>query len=66
MGDKYSAMSDFEINKLIANEWLPCDYIFDEGNRRVDLANYQDVMIGDRHDQVLTPYAEFNPLQKPI
>ena len=61
----YEDMSDFEVNKKVAGVFLPCDYLFDEKNKRVELANYQDVMIGDLHDQVLTPYQEFNPCNNP-
>lgn len=61
----YEEMSDFEVNKLVAGIFLPCDYLFDEENKRVELANYQDVMIGYMHDQVLTPYQEFNPCNNP-
>ncbi len=61
----YEDMSDFEINKKVAGVFLSCDYIFDEGSKRVELANYQDVMIGYVHDQVLTPYREFNPCNNP-
>ena len=62
---KYEDMSDFEVNKLVADAFLPCDYMFDEDRKTVELANYQDVMIGDMHDQVLTPYQEFNPCNNP-
>ena len=55
------AMSDFELNASVAELFLPCDYIVNEKDKVVELANYKDVMVGGMHDQVLSPYAEFNP-----
>ncbi|AUS01502.1 NinX [Vibrio phage 1.286.O._10N.286.55.C4] len=61
----YEEWSDFEVNKKVAGIFLPCDYLFDEVSKRVELANYQDVMVGDIHDQVLMPYQGFNPCNDP-
>ena len=51
----------YELNKQLADLWLPCDYIFNDVDEKVELANYRDIMVGYTHDQVLTPYAEFDP-----
>ena len=61
----YTKLSDFEINKLVAKHWLPCDYYFNENENRVDLVALQDVMNNGIHDQVFKPYAEYNPCNNP-
>ena len=61
----YSELSDFEINKLVANHWLPCDYDFNEDENRVDLVSLQDVMNCGMHDQVYKAYSEYNPCNNP-
>ena len=55
------AMSNFELNAVVAKLFLPYDYIVNEKDKSVELAIYKDVMAGGMHDQVLSPYAEFNP-----
>lgn len=58
----YGSMSDFEINKLIATAWLPCDYDFDEKDKAVDLVGYVTYLGGHGiPDERLEKYGEFNP-----
>lgn len=58
---KLEKMSDFELNKLAAERFLFCDYIINEEGKVIELADYQDVMVGDVHEQVLTAYATYDP-----
>lgn len=57
------AMTDFELAVIAAGYFLPCDYIINKEKEVVELANYKDVMNGGMHDQVLTAYAEYNPIK---
>ena len=59
--EQLESMSDFELSVVAAKLFLPCDYIVNDKNKSVELANYQDAMIHGMHDQVLTPYAGYNP-----
>jgi len=61
----YEEMSDFEINKAVSNAYLPCEYIFNEAQMVVELANYQDVMVDGMHNNILAAYALFNPCNNP-
>ena len=54
--------SDFEINKAVADLYLPCDYLFNYESETVDLVSYQTYL--GAHGipcEITKKYGEFNP-----
>jgi hypothetical protein len=62
----YETASDFEINKAVADIFLPCDYLFDEDKSTVDLVGDCDVLLAHgMHDTSFKKYGEFDPCNNP-
>lgn len=57
--NKYSEMSDFEINKLVAFHYLSCDYQQNEAEQLIELVG----VIGDGADYYI--YGKYDPCNNP-
>ena len=57
--NKYTELSDFEINKRVAGHDLPCDYNINEHTKTVELISF----LGD--DDEYNVYGEFDPCNNP-
>ncbi len=57
--NKYTEMSDFEINKKVASHYLPCDYNINKHAKTVELISF----LGDTDEYFA--YACFDPCNNP-
>lgn len=57
--NKYTELSDFEINKKVASHDLPCDYNINEHTKTVELISF----LGDADEYNV--YGEFDPCNNP-
>ena len=57
--NKYTELSDFEINKKVARNMLPAEYHFNEKNEQVELIKF----IGDTNKYEV--YSSFDPCNNP-
>lgn len=57
--NKYTELSDFEINKKVARNILPAEYHFNEKNEQVELIKF----IGDTNKYEV--YSSFDPCNNP-
>lgn len=57
--NKYTELSDFEINKNVASHDLPCDYNINEHTKTVELISF----LGDTDEYNV--YGEFDPCNNP-
>lgn len=57
--NKYTELSDFEINKKVARNMLPAEYHFNEKNEQVELIKF----IGDTNKYEV--YGSFDPCNNP-
>lgn len=57
--NKYTELSDFEINKKVASHYLPCDYNLNENTKTVELISF----LGDTDEY--NAYGTFNPCNNP-
>ena len=57
--NKYTELSDFEINKKVASHYLPCDYNINEQTKTVELIGF----LGDTDEYNV--YGTFNPCNNP-
>ncbi|HHN8580777.1 TPA: phage protein NinX family protein [Providencia rettgeri] len=57
--NKYTELSDFEINKKVASHYLPCDYNLNEHTKTVELISF----LGDTDEYNV--YATFDPCNNP-
>lgn len=57
--NKYTELSDFEINKKVASHYLPCDYNLNEHTKTVELIGF----LGDTDEYNV--YATFDPCNNP-
>nr|ELR5112949.1 DUF2591 family protein [Providencia stuartii] len=57
--NKYTNLSDFEINKKVASHYLPCDYNLNEHTKTVELIGF----LGDTDEYNV--YATFDPCNNP-
>ena len=57
--NKYTELSDFEINKKVANHYLPCDYNLNEHTKTVELIGF----LGDTDEY--NAYGLFAPCNNP-
>lgn len=57
--NKYTEISDFEINKKVASHYLPCDYNLNEHTKTVELIGF----LGDTDEYNV--YATFDPCNNP-
>lgn len=57
--NKYTELSDFEINKEVASHDLPCDYNINEHTKTVELI----IFLGDTDEYNV--YGEFDPCNNP-
>ncbi|HHR5857977.1 TPA: phage protein NinX family protein [Providencia alcalifaciens] len=57
--NKYTELSDFEINKKVASHYLPCDYNLNEHTKTVELIGF----LGDTDEYNV--YGIFDPCNNP-
>lgn len=57
--NKYTELSDFEINKNVASHYLPCDYNLNEQTKTVELISF----LGDTDEYNV--HGEFDPCNNP-
>lgn len=57
--NKYTELSDFEINKKVASHYLPCDYNLNEYTKTVELIRF----LGDTDEYIA--YRLFDPCNNP-
>ncbi|HHR5899843.1 TPA: phage protein NinX family protein [Providencia alcalifaciens] len=57
--NKYTELSDFEINKKVASHYLPCDYNLNEHTKTVELIGF----LGDTDEYNV--YGTFDPCNNP-
>ncbi|HBK4773870.1 TPA: DUF2591 family protein [Providencia rettgeri] len=57
--NKYTELSDFEINKKVAGHYLPCDYNLNEHTKTVELIGF----LGDTDEYNV--YGSFDPCNSP-
>ncbi|MGA4656226.1 phage protein NinX family protein [Proteus terrae] len=57
--NKYTELSDFEINKKVASHYLPCDYNLNEHAKTVELIGF----LGDTDEYNV--YGTFDPCNNP-
>lgn len=62
----YESMSDFEANKAVASIFLPCDYVFDEEHKKVDVVGTVTKLggYGEPYEE-LVKYGDFDPCNNP-
>lgn len=57
--NKYTKLSDFEINKKVASHYLPCDYNINEHTKTIELIGF----LGDTDEYNV--YGTFDPCNNP-
>ncbi|MFU9002869.1 phage protein NinX family protein [Proteus sp. TSJ240517] len=57
--NKYTELSDFEINKKVASHYLPCDYNLNDHAKTVELIRF----LGDTAEYRV--YGKFDPCNNP-